>query len=119
MRAAVFHGPGDVRLTDVPTPKLREGDVLVRVTAAGICGSDVNRYRYGSQPWPPPFIMGHEFCGEIADVGAGVSEWKVGEQVVVQPTLSCGAGSRARERTAGSPSTCACRRISRTRALRS
>jgi len=91
MRAAVFHGPGDVRLTDVPTPKLREGDVLVRVTAAGICGSDVNRYRYGSQPWPPPFIMGHEFCGEIADVGAGVSEWKVGEQVVVQPTLSCGA----------------------------
>src|SRR5207249_6793890 len=84
MRAAVFHGPGDVRLTDVPIPTLRAGDVLVRVTAAGICGSDVNRYRHGSHPWPPPFIMGHEFCGEIAGVGEGVRDWQGGEEVVVQ-----------------------------------
>jgi (R,R)-butanediol dehydrogenase/meso-butanediol dehydrogenase/diacetyl reductase len=90
MRAAVFHGQGDIRLTDVPVPEPRQGEVLVRVATAGICGSDVNRYRYGSHPWPPPFIMGHEFCGEIADVGPGVTEWRPGAQVVVQPTLSCG-----------------------------
>jgi (R,R)-butanediol dehydrogenase/meso-butanediol dehydrogenase/diacetyl reductase len=91
LRAAVFHGAGDVRLTDVADPVPREGEVVVRVTTAGICGSDVNRFRYGSHPWPPPFIMGHEFCGEIARVGPGVSGWREGDQVVVQPTLSCGA----------------------------
>ncbi len=91
MRAAVFHGAGDVRLTDVAEPVPREGEVVVHVTMAGICGSDVNRFRYGSHPWPPPFIMGHEFCGEIARVGPGVAEWREGDQVVVQPTLSCGA----------------------------
>jgi (R,R)-butanediol dehydrogenase/meso-butanediol dehydrogenase/diacetyl reductase len=58
---------------------------------AGICGSDVNRFRFGSQPWPPPFIMGHEFCGEIARVGRGVSDWREGDPVVVQPTLACNA----------------------------
>lgn len=91
MRAAVFHGASDVRLTDVADPVPREGEVVVRVTMAGICGSDVNRYRYGSHPWPPPFIMGHEFCGEIARVGPAVADWREGDQVVVQPTLSCGA----------------------------
>ena len=91
MRAAVFHGAGDVRLTNVAEPVPREGEVVVHVTMAGICGSDVNRFRYGSHPWPPPFIMGHEFCGEIARVGRGVRDWREGDQVVVQPTLSCGA----------------------------
>ena len=91
MRAAVFHGAGDVRLTEVADPVPREGEVVVRVTMAGLCGSDVNRFRYGSHPWPPPFIMGHEFCGEIASVGRGVRDWREGDQVVVQPTLSCGA----------------------------
>jgi (R,R)-butanediol dehydrogenase / meso-butanediol dehydrogenase / diacetyl reductase len=91
MRAAVFHGAGDVRLTDVADPVPRQGEVVVRVTMAGICGSDVNRFRYGSHPWPPPFIMGHEFCGEIAGVGPDVRDWREGDQVVVRPTLSCGA----------------------------
>jgi (R,R)-butanediol dehydrogenase/meso-butanediol dehydrogenase/diacetyl reductase len=76
---------------DVAEPVPREGEVVVHVTMAGICGSDVNRFRYGSHPWPPPFIMGHEFCGEISSVGGGVGGWREGDQVVVQPTLSCGA----------------------------
>jgi (R,R)-butanediol dehydrogenase/meso-butanediol dehydrogenase/diacetyl reductase len=89
MRAAMFHGPRDVRVMDVPDPVAGPGEVVVRVERAGICGSDVNRFRYGSHPWPPPFIMGHEFCGTIADCGPGVRDWKVGTAVVVQPTLSC------------------------------
>jgi (R,R)-butanediol dehydrogenase/meso-butanediol dehydrogenase/diacetyl reductase len=87
----VFHGAGDVRLTDVADPVPRQEEVVVRVALAGICGSDVNRFRFGSHPWPPPFIMGHEFCGEIARVGPGVRDWREGDQVVIQPTLSCGA----------------------------
>ena len=90
MRAAVFHGPRDVRVMEVPDPVAGPDEVVVRVERAGICGSDVNRFRYGSHPWPPPFIMGHEFCGTIADCGPGVRDWPIGTAVVVQPTLSCG-----------------------------
>lgn len=90
MRAAVFHGPGDVRVSDVADPRPGEGEVIIRVVCAGICGSDVNRFRYGSYPWPPGFVMGHEFCGEIAEVGPGVKGWQPGQAVVVEPTLRCG-----------------------------
>jgi len=90
MQAAVFHGPRDVRLTAMPDPTPQAGEVLIKVQRAGICGSDVNRFRYGSHPWPPGFIMGHEFCGEIAALGPEVTGWQVGQQVVVEPTLYCG-----------------------------
>jgi (R,R)-butanediol dehydrogenase/meso-butanediol dehydrogenase/diacetyl reductase len=103
MRAAVFHGPRDVRVMDVPDPVAGPGEVVVKVERAGICGSDVNRFRYGSHPWPPPFIMGHEFCGTIADRGPGVREWDVGAAVVVQPTLSCGTCFYCRD---GHPNRC-------------
>jgi threonine dehydrogenase-like Zn-dependent dehydrogenase len=69
MQAAVFHGPRDVRVTTVADPVPQAGEVLIKVQRAGICGSDVNRFRYGSHPWPPGFIMGHEFCGEIVQWG--------------------------------------------------
>jgi threonine dehydrogenase-like Zn-dependent dehydrogenase len=61
MRAAVFHGPHGVRLTDVPDPRAGAGEAIVKVSVASICGNGVNRFRYGSHPWPPPFIMGHDF----------------------------------------------------------
>ena len=91
MLAAVFHGPRDIRLEDIPEPAPKAGEVLVRVQQAGICGSDLNRFHYGSHPWPPGFIMGHEFCGTIATVGADVTTWQVGQPVVVEPTLYCGS----------------------------
>jgi len=91
MLAAVLHGPRDVRLADVPDPRPGPGDVVVRVQRVGICGSDVNRFLYGSHPWPPGFIMGHEFCGEVVALGAGVTEARMGDQVLVEPTLRCGA----------------------------
>jgi (R,R)-butanediol dehydrogenase/meso-butanediol dehydrogenase/diacetyl reductase len=91
MQAAVFHGPRDIRLTEVADPAPQTGEVLIKVQRAGICGSDLNRFHYGSHPWPPGFIMGHEFCGEIAALGPDVTTWHVGQQVVVEPTLYCGA----------------------------
>ena len=90
MQAAVFHGPRDIRLTDMADPEPRAGEVLVKVQRAGICGSDLNRFHLGSHPWPPGFIMGHEFCGEIAGLGADVQQWQVGQQIVVEPTIYCG-----------------------------
>jgi (R,R)-butanediol dehydrogenase/meso-butanediol dehydrogenase/diacetyl reductase len=90
MQAAVFHGPRDIRLSDIPDPVPQAGEVLIKVQCAGICGSDLNRFHYGSHPWPPGFIMGHEFCGDIAALGPGVSGWQVGQPVVIEPTLSCG-----------------------------
>ncbi|MBM3222252.1 MAG: zinc-binding dehydrogenase [Candidatus Tectomicrobia bacterium] len=90
MQAAMFYGPRDVRLIDMATPSPQAGEVLVKVQRAGICGSDVNRFRYGSHPWPPGFIMGHEFCGEIAALGPDVTGLQLGAQIVVEPTLYCG-----------------------------
>jgi (R,R)-butanediol dehydrogenase/meso-butanediol dehydrogenase/diacetyl reductase len=90
MQAAVFHGPRDIRLRHIPDPTPQAGEVLIKVQCAGICGSDLNRFYYGSHPWPPGFIMGHEFCGDIAALGSGVSGWQVGQPVVIEPTLSCG-----------------------------
>lgn len=97
MQAAVFHGPGDVRLTTLAEPVPLAGQVLVKVQRAGICGSDVNRFRYGSHPWPPGFIMGHEFCGEIVALGPDVTGLQVGAQVVVEPTLYCGTCAYCRQ----------------------
>lgn len=91
MLAAVFHGVRDIRLEDIAEPSPKAHEVLVRVLRAGICGSDLNRFLYGSHPWPAGFIMGHEFCGEIAAVGSEVTTWQVGQSVVVEPTLYCGA----------------------------
>ncbi len=90
MLAAVFHGPRDIRLAEIPEPSPKADEILVRVVQAGICGSDLNRFHYGSHPWPPGFIMGHEFCGEIAAVGSEVTAWRAGQPVVVEPTLYCG-----------------------------
>lgn len=103
MRAAIFHGAGDIRLADLPDPRPGPGEVVVRVARAGICGSDVNRFLRGSHPWPPPFIMGHEFCGEVAEIGPGVTGWTTGRPVVVEPTLPCGACFHCRD---GHPNRC-------------
>lgn len=89
MYAAVLHAPADLRYERVPVPAIRDGEVLVRVRAAGVCGSDLGRvmvtgtYRF-------PTIPGHEFCGEVAAVGSGVNDVQPGDRVAVAPILPCG-----------------------------
>ena len=89
MYAAVLHAPADLRYERVPVPVCREGEVLVRVRAAGVCGSDIGRvmvtgtYRF-------PTIPGHEFCGEVAAAGSGVTGFQPGDRVAVAPILPCG-----------------------------
>lgn len=100
MRAAVYYGPRDLRLESVPEPEPGPGDVKLRVRYNGICGSDLHEYFDGpittrTTPHPltgvtNPVILGHELCGEVVAVGAGVEDLAPGVLVAVDPLESCG-----------------------------
>jgi L-iditol 2-dehydrogenase len=90
MKALVFHGTEDIRYEDVETPTPKKGEVLVKVKAVSICGSDLAGYRGGNTMRVPPLIMGHEFAGEVAALGEGVTNAKVGDKVGVYTNLFCG-----------------------------
>ena len=88
MQAAVMYKPGDIRLEDVPKPAAKKGEALLRVAAVGVCGSDIPRMlTKGAHRMP--IICGHEFSGDIVDVGEGVSGFDIGELVGVAPLLPC------------------------------
>jgi threonine dehydrogenase-like Zn-dependent dehydrogenase len=78
-----------LRFEEVPFPKFGDGEVLVKVKAVGICGSDVHGYLGKTGRRTPPMIMGHEFSGIVEETGAGVKNVKPGDQVVVFPYTSC------------------------------
>ncbi|MFR9729476.1 alcohol dehydrogenase catalytic domain-containing protein [Saccharopolyspora sp. MS10] len=82
MRAVVLHGVGDVRVEDVPEPRIEEpADALVRVVAAGVCGSDLSVLR-GLSPLPRPIRSGHEFIGIVEEVGSAVRGLRPGQFVL-------------------------------------
>lgn len=87
MKAAVFHGPRNVRCEDIAMPTLEEGDVLVRVRACGICGSDLHTYHHGmlmelGSPVESGHVLGHEFSGEIVEINGEVPGKNVGDRVI-------------------------------------
>jgi threonine dehydrogenase-like Zn-dependent dehydrogenase len=108
MRAAIFYGGKDIRVEDRPVPQLHPDEVLIRVRAAGICGSDLLSYN-GMGPWqPPPGVgieEGHELAGEIVEVGAQVRGLAVGQRVAVRPEHLIACGS-CRECGLGMPHLC-------------
>ena len=83
MKAAVFHGPRDIRFEDVPRPELNDGEALMRIRACGICGSDLHTYREGmflqlGLPIEQGRILGHEFSGDIVEVRGHMPDVRVG-----------------------------------------
>lgn len=101
MKAALWYGREDVRVEEATEPKATEGTVKVKVKWCGICGSDLHEYLGGpifipvDEPHPlsknkAPIILGHEFSGEITEVGEGVTDFKIGDRVVVEPIVACG-----------------------------
>jgi L-iditol 2-dehydrogenase len=88
MKAAVLHAPGDLRVEDVPVPEIGGGEVLVRVAAAGICGSDIGRVMV-TGTYHFPTIPGHEFAGTVVAVGAEVTHLAEGDRVAVAPLMPC------------------------------
>jgi L-iditol 2-dehydrogenase len=93
MRAAVLHGPGDVRMEDVPAPAPGPGEVVVRVRAALTCGTDVKVFRrgYHARMITPPALFGHEMAGVVEAVGEGVDGFAPGTAVVTANSAPCGA----------------------------
>lgn len=88
MKAAVLYGNEDLRYDDYPTPEVTPGTVKVKVRATGICGSDVPRVlHHGAHFYP--VVLGHEFSGDVIEVGEGVTKLKVGDTVSGAPLLPC------------------------------
>jgi L-iditol 2-dehydrogenase len=93
MHAAFLYGVRDVRLEACPVPAPAPGEVLLQIAAVGVCGSDVHYYlegRIGSQVVSDPIVMGHEFSGRVAALGAGVRGLEIGQLVAVDPAIPCG-----------------------------
>jgi len=105
MKAAVFKDVGVLSIEDRPKPAVRgPDDVLLRVRACGICGSDLHILHVPPRhPATPDTILGHEFIGDVAEVGSAVTAVKPGDRVAVRPILTCGT---CRECLSGRPNLC-------------
>lgn len=90
MRAVVFPEPGRLEVTEVPEPTAGPRDVVARVAAVGICGTDIHVFDGEFEPTRYPIIPGHETSGVVTAVGSGVTEVAVGDRVSIDPTLTCG-----------------------------
>jgi threonine dehydrogenase-like Zn-dependent dehydrogenase len=92
MLAAVYHNPGDIRVEEVERPSIGEEEALLRVKAASICGTDLRIYSSGHFKIPPGTsrILGHEFAGEVAEVGSMVKSLTPGMRIAIAPNIGCG-----------------------------
>jgi L-iditol 2-dehydrogenase len=90
MKAAVFYGPEDLRLEDVPDPVIAENQILIKTEACAVCGSDVRTFHFGASNITEPVVMGHEITGTIVEVGKSLGGFTVGQRVAVAPAVPCG-----------------------------
>src|SRR5512146_186688 len=88
MWAGVYRGQGRVIAEEVPVPEISAGEVLLRVRACGICGTDIKKIKHGFLP--PPQIFGHEIAGTVEAVGDGVQKWRPGDRVLTFRHIPCG-----------------------------
>ncbi len=87
MRVGMYYSNRDVRIEEMPRPKIGRGEVLVRIMASGICGTDVVEWYRRDRV---PLVLGHEIAGEIAEVGKGVKQYKVGDRISASHHVPCG-----------------------------
>ncbi len=88
MRVAMYYNNHDVRLEDMPVPRIGPGELLLRVDASGLCGSDVMEWYRVERA---PMVLGHEVAGEVVEVGEGVTQYKAGDRLVVTHHVPCNA----------------------------
>jgi len=91
MKSLLLSAYNHLEIADFPAPAVAPGEVLIRVAACGICGSDVHGYDGSSGRRIPPIVMGHEAAGTVAAVGAGVQGYSIGDRVTFDSTVFCGA----------------------------
>ena len=101
MRAVVYRGINDMRIETVPVPRIGPGEILVKIAACGVCGTDLKKIHTGSHS--APRIFGHEMSGTVVAVGQGVTRFKGGERVVVHHHVPCGECYYCRK---GTPAQC-------------
>ncbi|EXX91651.1 alcohol dehydrogenase [Paenibacillus darwinianus] len=100
MKAAIMHSTREIRIEELPVPQIGPDEVLIKVIAVGICGSDLHYYshgRIGKYVVDKPFILGHECAGDVAAVGADVRRFAVGDRVAVEPGVTCGRCAACKE----------------------
>ncbi|MGZ9235593.1 MAG: zinc-dependent dehydrogenase [Anaerolineales bacterium] len=92
MLAAVYHGPNDLRVENVPIPKIGSGELLIQVASASICGTDLRIFHGNHRMYPAGTVRipGHEVVGTVAEVGAAVTNYKTGQRVFCAPNTGCG-----------------------------
>jgi len=91
MRAVVYLGPETLQVRVVPIPSIRPDEMLVKVRSATTCGTDVKTYLRGHPKYPPPFLSGHEFAGDVVEIGSMVENFQVGMRVTASCFGPCGA----------------------------
>jgi L-iditol 2-dehydrogenase len=91
MKAIVYQGPKQIQVQEVPVPKIKADEVLVKVRSATTCGTDVKTYLRGHPKYPPPFLFGHEFSGDVVETGSMVENLKVGMRVTASCFGPCGS----------------------------
>ena len=89
MKAAVFRGPGDLRVEDVRTPTPGPREMKIRVMACATCGTDAKIFHHGHPRLEPPQVIGHEIAGEITEIGSDVSGYSLGQRVQVIAAVPC------------------------------
>ena len=97
MQALVYEGPRELNMRMLPVPEPAVGEVLIKVSYAGICGSELSGYLGQNSLRVPPLVMGHEFTGSVVSIGEGVTGLAPGTRVTVNPLIHCGSCPRCRE----------------------
>ena len=108
MKTLLYPAYDRLEIAEVPDPQVGDGELLLRVSACGICGSELEAFRRRSPRRVPPLVMGHEFCGEVVDTGRGVRNFKNGQRVVSHSLVGCGECVRCKR---GEVNLCARRQI--------
>lgn len=90
MKVAVFNGIQNITIEDYEKPVIGSNEYLVKVRAAAICGSDLRTYMHGHAKIKPPVVLGHEFAGEVVEVGENIKGLSIGDRVSVHPGIPCG-----------------------------
>jgi 2-desacetyl-2-hydroxyethyl bacteriochlorophyllide A dehydrogenase len=89
MQAAIFSGPHNISVEDYSLPKIKDNELLIKVGACGVCGTDFHIFE-GDAPAKPPVILGHEYVGEIVDLASNIKNFKIGDRIAVNPNIHCG-----------------------------
>ena len=90
MKTVLLKKPGEIGISDVETTTRLDGQILIKVRSAGICGSDIGAYKGVNPLVSYPRVIGHEIAGEVVEVGAEETEFKIGDRVILEPYVYCG-----------------------------